>query len=272
MKRLLLSALLASVTLLVGCQAVETTSSGAVGVERKQYMFKALSAEEIDKASSDAYGQLIAEAKADGKLHTNTKDGKRLQQIAQRMKKHVAYFRPDAANWAWEVHLIDSPEKNAACMPGGKIFFYSGIIQELKLTDDEIAAIMGHEMAHALREHSREQISKAYGVEMAKGGIGALLGLDQGTMGLLGAAVDVGMMLPNSRSAEAEADLIGIELAARSGYDPNGAVTLWQKMQATSQREPASFLSTHPSTGSRIQNLQQAIPRVMPLYEQARLN
>lgn len=263
-------AALAGALLLVGCQAVNTTGSSAVGVDRKQYMFSMLSTDEINQSYAQAYQETLQQAQAKGKLDTRSNNAKRLQVIGKRLIAQAGYFRPDAAQWDWQVSLIESPDLNANCGPGGKIIFYSGIITKLNLTDDEIAAIMGHEIAHALREHSREAMSKAYGIEMAKLGLGAVLGVSQDTMQIADTAVQYGMTLPNSRGAETEADLLGIELAARAGYNPNAAVSLWKKMEQASQGAPAEFASTHPSSSTRIQNLQANIPKVMPLYEQAR--
>lgn len=270
MKQLFSLTTLAAALLLAGCQAVNTTSGGAVGVERQQYMFGALSTQEVNQMYAQSYQQTLGEAASKGLLDKTSNNAKRLRTIADRLIKKAPLFRADAAQWQWEVNLIKSPELNASCGPGGKIIFYSGIIEKLQLTDDEIAAIMGHEMAHALREHSREAMSRAYGVEMAKQGAGALLGLGSGTMALADAAVQYGMTLPNSRGNENEADLIGLELAARGGYNPNAAVSLWQKMAAASEGAPPEFMSTHPSSNSRIAALQAAIPKVMPLYQQAR--
>lgn len=261
---------LAGALLLAGCQAVNTTSSGAVGVERKQYMFSMLSTEEINQSYAQMYQDTLSKAKSQGKLDTRSQNAKRLQAIGKRMIAQVGYFRADAMDWDWQIQLIESPELNANCGPGGKIIFYTGIITKLNLNDDEIAAIMGHEIAHALREHSRESMSKAYGVEMAKLGLGAVLGVGQETMAVADMAVQYGMTLPNSRGAETEADLLGLELAARSGYNPNGAVSLWQKMDKASQGAPAEFMSTHPASSTRISNLQANMSKVMPLYEQSR--
>lgn len=261
---------LAGVLLLTACQAVNTTGASAVGVDRKQYMFSMLSTNEINQTYAQAYQETLRQANAQGKLDTKSNNAKRLQVIGQRLIRQATYFRPDAAQWDWQVSLINSPELNASCGPGGKIIFYSGIITKLQLTDDEIAAVMGHEIAHALREHSREAMSKAYGIEVAKLGLGAVLGLGQETMAIADTAVQYGMMLPNSRGAETEADLLGIELAARAGFNPNGAVSLWRKMEQASQGQPAEFMSTHPSSSTRIATLQANIPKVMPLYEQAR--
>ncbi|UTH30858.1 M48 family metallopeptidase [Ectopseudomonas hydrolytica] len=261
---------LAVALLLAGCQAVNTTSGGAVGVERKQYMFSMLSAEQVNQMYAQSYQQTLSEASSKGVLDKTSANAKRLQAVAARLIPQAPRFRPDAANWQWEVNLIKSPELNANCGPGGKIIFYSGIIEKLKLTDDEIAAIMGHEMAHALREHSREAMSKAYGIQMARQGAGALLGLGEGGMALADTVVQYSLTLPNSRANENEADLIGLELAARAGYNPNAAISLWQKMEAAGGGAPPEFMSTHPSSSSRIASLQAAIPKVMPLYEQAR--
>jgi len=260
---------LAAVLLLTACQAVNNTGSSAVGVDRKQYMFSMLSTQEINQSYAQSYQDMLKQANAQGKLDTSSNDAKRLQRIAQRLVAQAGYFRPDAAQWDWQVSLIKSPELNASCGPGGKIVFFSGIITKLQLTDDEIAAVMGHEIAHALREHSREAMSKAYGIEMAKLGLGVVLGVSQETMQIADTAVQYGMTLPNSRGAETEADLLGIELAARAGYNPNAAISLWRKMEQASQGAPAEFMSTHPSSSTRISTLQANIPKVMPLYERA---
>ncbi len=270
MKRFFIMCGLAAMVTLAGCQAVNTTHGGAVGVERKQYMFSGLTTEQINQSYAQTYLETLKGAKAEGKLDTTSPRARRLQAIGQRLIAQAPYFRADAASWAWEVNLITSDEINANCGPGGKIIFYSGLIETLQLSDDEIAAVMGHEIAHALREHSREQMSRAYGMELAKTGLGALLGAGQGTMDMVDMAVDYGLMLPNSRSAETEADLLGIELAARAGYDPAAAISLWQKMAQAAGGAPPQFMSTHPSSSTRIQNLQQAVPKVMPIYQHNR--
>ncbi|MEX5686082.1 M48 family metallopeptidase [Pseudomonas silesiensis] len=268
-KTLVLCALSAGL-LLAGCQSVNTTSGGAVGVERKQYMFSMLSTDEVNQMYAQSYQKTVGEATSKGVLDKTSSDAKRVQAIADRLIAQAPKFRPDSAQWKWEVNLIKSDELNANCGPGGKIFFYTGLIDSLSLTDDEIAAIMGHEIAHALREHGREAMSKAYGIEMAKQGAGALFGLGQDSLALADTVANYGMTLPNSRSNENEADLIGLELAARAGYNPNAAITLWNKMSKASEGSPPEFMSTHPASSSRIASLQAAIPKVMPLYEQAK--
>jgi predicted Zn-dependent protease len=267
-KTLVLCALSASL-LLAGCQSVNTTSGGAVGVERKQYMFSMLSTDEVNQMYAQSYQKTVGEATSKGVLDKTSSEARRVQAIADRLIAQAPVFRPDSAQWKWEVNLIKSDELNANCGPGGKIIFYTGLIDSLKLTDDEIAAVMGHEIAHALREHGREAMSKAYGIEMAKQGAGALFGLGQDSLALADTVANYGMTLPNSRSNENEADLIGLELAARAGYNPNAAITLWNKMSKASEGSPPEFMSTHPASASRIASLQAAIPKVMPLYEKA---
>ncbi|MNM48114.1 Metalloprotease LoiP precursor [compost metagenome] len=270
MNKILVVSALSAALLLAGCQSVNTTKGGAVGIERKQYMFSMLSSQQVDQMYAQSYQKTVGEASSKGVLDKTSNEARRVQAIADRLIAQAPNFRPDAAQWKWEVNLIKSDELNANCGPGGKIIFYTGLIDSLQLTDDEIAAIMGHEIAHALREHGREAMSKAYGIEMAKQGAGTLLGLGQDSLALADTVANYGMTLPNSRANENEADLIGLELAARAGYNPNAAITLWNKMSKVSEGSPPEFLSTHPASSSRIAALQAAIPKVMPLYEQAR--
>jgi len=270
MRKSFVVSLLSAGILLAGCQAVNTTSGGAVGVERKQYMFSMLSTDEVNQMYAQSYQQTLGEASTKGVLDKSSADAKRVQAIANRLIAQAPKFRPDAAQWQWEVNVIKSDELNANCGPGGKIIVYTGLIDQLKLTDAEIAAVMGHEIAHALREHGREAMSKAYGIEMARSGAGALLGLGQDSMALADTVVNYSMTLPNSRANENEADLIGLELSARAGYDPNAAITLWNKMSKASEGAPPEFMSTHPASSSRIASLQAAIPKVMPLYQAAK--
>ena len=267
-KPLILGSLALSV-LLAGCQAVNTTSGGAVGVERKQYMFSMLSEQQVNQMYAQSYQETLNEASQAGVLDKSSANAKRVSAIAKRLIGQVSVFRPDAAQWAWDANVIDSDELNANCGPGGKIIVYSGLIDQLKLTDDELAAVMGHEIAHALREHGREAMSKAYAVQMGTQ-LGSLLGAGNESLQLANTGVEYLMTLPNSRANENEADLIGLELSARAGYDPNAAISLWQKMSKASEGAPPEFMSTHPSSSSRIASLQAAIPKVMPFYKQAK--
>jgi predicted Zn-dependent protease len=253
---------------LVACETVKTTQGGVVGVDREQRM--AISAESIDQAARQQYAQLIAQEKQKGALNRNQAQVDRVRAIANRIVPQTVAFRPDASKWAWEVNVLTSPEVNAWCMPGGKMAVYTGLIEKLQVTDDELAAVMGHEIAHALREHARERASEqavagsVISVGAAVLGLGDIgqKGAEFAYMGLLG--------LPNSRRHETEADRLGVELAARAGYDPRAAVTLWQKMGQIGGSEPIKFLSTHPSQSDRLSDLTNYSARVMPLYEQAK--
>lgn len=166
--------------------------------------------------------------------------------------------------------MITLKDLNAWCMPGGKIAVYTGLLEKLQLTDDELAAVMGHEIAHALREHGRERASEQLATAAVIGIAGAVLGASSGTVDLASVVADLTISRPNSRTHEIEADRIGVELAARAGFDPRGAVSVWQKMARASDGEPPQFLSTHPSTETRIRDLEAYAARVEPLYQQAR--
>jgi predicted Zn-dependent protease len=263
-KRLLLTAAMLT---LVACETVQTTQSGVVGVDRQQRM--AVSSEEIEQAATKQYAELMAEERKKGTLNRNPAQVERVRAIANRLIPQVAVFRPDALKWDWEVNVLTSPEVNAWAMPGGKMAVYTGLIEKLNLTDDELAAVMGHEISHALREHARERASE----QMVAGGLisvgSALFGL--GDLGQKGAEFAyMGLLgLPNSRRHETEADRIGVELAARGGYDPRAAITLWEKMAKAGGGEPMKFLSTHPPREDRLSDLTNYSQRVMPLYEQA---
>ena len=254
----------------VGCASVQTTESGTVGVERKQTMSTLVSEEDINKGAAQAYTQVLDDARRKGTLDTNPADAQRVRTIATRLIPPTGMFRPDAPGWKWETHVIASNEVNAWCMPGGKIVVYTALIEKLKLTDDELAAVMGHEIAHALREHGRERASSAVNQSIALGVIGAATGAGQGTMDLAQLALEVTLNLPNSREQEIEADRIGVELAARAGYNPHAAVTLWQKMEQVSEGGPPAWLSTHPAREARQRDLEVYAEKVMPLYAQAR--
>ncbi|AYH44960.1 M48 family metallopeptidase [Azoarcus sp. DN11] len=258
----------AAAWLVSACQTVQTTGAGAVGVDRSQMMM--VSAAEVEQASGKQYQQVIAEARQKGVLNRDPAQLARVRAVSNRLIPQSAVFRRDAAQWHWEVNVIQSDELNAWCMAGGKMAVYSGLIDQLKLTDDELAAVMGHEIAHALREHSREQISKAMVTSMGASVAGALLGVGELGTDLMSMVGKVTFELPNSRLHETEADRIGVELAARAGYDPRAAISLWDKMSSHSNGGPPQWLSTHPGHDTRRKDLADYAQRVMPLYEQAR--
>jgi predicted Zn-dependent protease len=258
-----------STALLSGCQTVETTKAGAVGVDREQRMM--VSAEEVTASSVKQYSQMMAEAQKKGVLDRNAAQVQRVQAITKKLAAQVAAFRPDAAKWPWEVHVLSLNEVNAWCMPGGKMAIYTGLIDKLNATDDEIAAVMGHEISHALREHARERISRQMGTQMAVGIAGALFGIGELGQGLGNMVADVTLNLPNSRTHEVEADRMGVELAARAGYDPRAAISLWEKMAKNSSGgQPPKWLSTHPSHEDRISDLRAYSAKVLPLYQAAK--
>jgi predicted Zn-dependent protease len=254
---------------LSACQSVQTTSGGTVGVDRQQRMSSMVSEASLRDSATKAYAQTLGEEKQKGALNADPAMTQRVRNIAARLIPTTAAFRPEAPKWAWEVNVIKSDQLNAWCMPGGKIAFYSGIIEKLQLTDDEIGAIMGHEIAHALREHARERASEQLGAQAGLLVLGMATG-SKATADMVGAAYNVTFGLPHSRTHETEADRIGVELSARAGYDPRAAVSVWQKMAKFSGGKGPEFLSTHPSADTRIKDLEDYSVRVQPLYEQSK--
>lgn len=252
---------------MTGCAGVQTTQSGAIGVERTQYMSSMVPEKELEQEAGMQYSDLIQKARAQGALDRSASQVSRVQAISRRLIGQVGTFRPDASAWEWEVHVISSDAVNAWCMPGGKMAVYTGLLTKIKPTDAELAAVMGHEISHALREHARERMSQQMVTNVGLSILSVATGVSSDLSSKL---TDVMFTLPNSRTHESEADLMGVELAARAGYDPRAAVTLWQKMGAASSGAPPEFLSTHPSADTRINDLRAASERVMPLYEQAK--
>lgn len=269
LKRELIAALLAAgIPLAIGGCA-STTEGGAVGAERKQLLL--VSSQQLEQMAAQSYTKLRAEAAQKGALNTDPALTQRVRAIASHIEPQTRVFRADAPGWKWEVNVISSNELNAFCMPGGKIVFYSGLIRQLNLTDDEIAIVMGHEISHALREHSREQVSQAMAAQGLIGVGSALLGLGDTSAEMANTAYQALVATRFSRVDEAEADRIGLELTARAGYDPRAGVALWQKMMKANQgSRPPEFLSTHPAEANRIEQIQALLPTVTPLYEQAR--
>lgn len=267
MKHRFLFAVLLSMLVIGGCQTVQTTESGVVGASRTQRMM--FSSEQMNAAAVQSYQQTLQEASAKGLLNRNAKQVARVSAITNRLIPAAGAFRPDSTGWRWEVNVISSKDVNAWCMPGGKMVVYSGLIDALQLSDAELAAVMAHEIAHALREHGREKASQQAAQRTVIGIGAALLGVGDDVAGLANIVGQVTYGLPNSREFEREADHIGVEIAARAGYDPHAAITLWQKMAGGAGGSMPSFLNTHPSPLDRIQDLQQYAQRVMPLYQAA---
>jgi predicted Zn-dependent protease len=262
-----LPVLIAVVLLAAACQSVQTTQPGAVGVERKQSMSTMVSAADIDRSAAQDYNAELARARANNLLNRDSAQTVRVRKIAARLIDQTTAFRPDAKSWPWAINVETSKEINAYCMPGGRIMVYTGLIDKLNLTDAELATVMAHEISHALREHSREQVSRQMDEQLGLTALAGLAGLNGASMQLASVLSDVTFNLPHSRVQESEADEIGLELMARAGYDPNAAISLWKKMSAAGQGGTPGFLSTHPSSATRTADLQALLPKVMPLYE-----
>lgn len=230
---------------------------------------KLVPADEVEQSAGVQYAEMLAKAQQQralaGKDHPQLQ---RLRAMARRIIPYAVEWNPRAKDWQWEVNLIGSKQINAFCMPGGKIAFYTGILDTLKLTDDEAAMVMGHEIAHALREHARERMGKNAATGLGANLLSQVLGLGQvgQTVTQYGAQL---LTLKFGREDESEADLVGLELAARAGYDPRAGITLWQKMAAANKNAPPQWLSTHPAGETRIADIQAALPQVMPLYTKA---
>jgi Zn-dependent protease with chaperone function len=240
------------------------------GVEVHKSRLLLLPASTVERSAAQQYGQLMQQAAQKGLLNRDAAQLERLRRIARELIPQATRFNPNAAKWQWEVNLISSKSVNAFCMPGGKIAFFTGILDALKLTDDEVATVMGHEIGHALLEHGRarmsEQALKSVGISVAA----AVLNLGQLSTEVLAQAANLAVSLPYARRQESDADLVGLELSARAGHDPRAAVAVWRKMsglaQASGGGQPPQFLSTHPSHASRIKEIEANLPKVLPLY------
>ena len=231
---------------------------------------KLVPALQVEQSAATQYQQMLEQAQSKGVLlGKNDPQVKRLRAMARKMIPFAYEWNPRARDWKWEVNLVDSSQINAFCMPGGKIIFYIGLVQKLKLTDDEVAMVMGHEIAHALREHARERMGKNAATGMGANLLSQVLGFGQvgQTVTSYGAQL---LTLKFGREDESEADLVGMDLAARAGYDPRAGVSLWRKMSAANQSAPPQWLSTHPSGKARITDIEANLPKVLPLYERSK--
>jgi predicted Zn-dependent protease len=229
----------------------------------------------VDQQAAQQYSGLMAQAQQKGALvPENHPQVLRLRAIAKRIIPYATRWNPEAANWKWQVNLLNSAQVNAFCMPGGRIAFFSGILTSLKLTDDEVAAVMGHEIAHALREHGRERAAKstAAGVvsRIIGAGVAAYTGIDPRVTDSVANMGGQLVMLKFSRDEEREADLIGLDLAARAGFDPRSGVALWRKMGALNKRAPVELLSTHPGGEERIVEIERHMNVLLPLYARSK--
>jgi len=233
-----------------------------------------VSDEQAAQKSQAAYNQLLQEAQTDKVLDEDTSQVRRIQEIANPLISQAEKLRPASNQWAWEVHVLKSTEVNAWCMAGGKMAVYTGLLDKIQPTDDELAAVLGHEIAHALLSHQAEKMSRSQmqNASISVGLIAAsMMGYGMPGMGALAnSAASVGLELPNSREAESEADSVGLRLAAQAGFNPEASVSLWQKMLAVSSNNQPTWLSTHPDPESRISAMQVEAQKLMPVYETAR--
>ena len=248
-----------------------TTVQDGIQVRPLSRLSKLIPAEQLNEAAAQQYTQMMSQAQQKGVLlPPSHPEVQRLRAIARRIIPHTARWNQDATQWQWQVNVIESKDVNAFCMPGGRIGFFTGILTSLKLTDDEVAAVMGHEIAHALREHSREKMAKqgvTNGVARIGGAlISGIFGIDPGITGTIANYGAQFAGLKFSRDDERESDLVGLDIAARAGYDPRAGITLWRKMAALSKRAPIELLSTHPGGETRIADMQAHMDVLLPVY------
>lgn len=248
-----------------------TTVQDGIRVEPLSRAGRFIPEEQLNEAAAQQYTEMMSQAQQKGVLlPPSHPEVQRLRAIAKRIIPYTPRWNQKATQWQWQVNLIDSADINAFCMPGGRIGFFTGILNSLKLTDDEVAAVMGHEIAHALREHSREKMAKQMGTGLAARGIGALVsgifGIDPGITGTVANYSAQLIGLKFSRGDEREADLVGLDIAARAGYDPRAGIALWRKMAALDKRAPIELLSTHPGGESRIADMQAHMNQLLPVY------
>ncbi|MEN3293901.1 MAG: hypothetical protein V7642_3154 [Burkholderiales bacterium] len=269
---MLLNARTLGLTLLFGVTAaIAKDMQDGVKVDKMSPLRNLVPEAQLEAAAKQQYASIKQQAQQHGALapdhHPQTQ---RLRAIAKKLIPHTAAWNDRAAQWQWEVNLIGSKEINAFCMPGGKIAFFSGLLSSLKLTDDEVAIVMGHEIAHALREHGRERAAKSEltnaGAKIAGIGLSALFGIDPGLTHAATGGVASLTMLKFSRDDETEADLVGLDIAARAGYDPRAGIALWQKMAMISKNAPPQWFSTHPAGKNRIAEMQKHLSEVISLY------
>ena len=264
-----------ALVLVCASAAVAAQEREGVNVGKRSAFTNLVPAQEVEKMAGQQYKQVLEQADSKNALAPpSSEELKRLRTIAQRLIPFATPWNERASQWQWEVNLIGSKQINAYCMPGGKIAFYTGILRALQLNDDEAAMVMGHEMAHALREHARERMGKSTVTTGAARLGGALLsgwlGIDPNLTDMVAQQGANLLSLKFGREDESEADLVGMEIAARAGYDPRAGITLWEKMGAANKGAPPQWLSTHPASSTRIADMQAALPSVMPLFQRAR--
>jgi predicted Zn-dependent protease len=255
--------------------AKEKVVQDGIAVEKLSRARLLVSEEQLEEQSAQQYQQMMSQAQQkNALLPASDPQVKRLRAVAQRLIPYTPRWNEKAKAWKWQVNLFDVQQVNAFCMPGGRIGFFTGIINQLQLTDDEMAAIMGHEIAHALREHGRERMAKSGITSVVARGAGALgaaiFGIDPSITNTVTGMIGQGVVLKFSRDEEREADLVGLDIAARAGYDPRAGIVLWRKMAALNKRAPIEILSTHPGGDTRIKDMETHMNVLLPLYARAK--
>ena len=252
----------------LSAQQAETREGVNVGENSR--IAKLVPAEKLERMATEQYGQMMrAAASKNALLPPDHPQVQRVRRISAQIIGQSQRFNARAAQWKWEVNVVNDPQINAFCMPGGKIGIYTGILEKLKLTDDELAMVIGHEVAHALREHARERAAKGTLTEVGAGLVTSILGLgDLGRMAV-GAGAQL-VTLGFSRGNETDADVVGLDVAARAGYDPRAAIRVWEKMGAASKGAPPQWMSTHPASTTRISEIRKHLDETLPLYARAK--
>jgi predicted Zn-dependent protease len=246
------------------------SDDGGVKVRHPSVMRNLVPAERLEQAALEQYGQLRAQAMSRNALvPADDPVAKRVARVAEDLLPFTSKWNARAKDWRWDITVIKTPTVNALCMPGGKIAVFTGILDTLKLTDDELAVVLGHEMAHALREHARARTAKVTLTNVGTLAIGLVIGGNVGELARQGGGL---LALKFNRDDERDADLVGLELAARAGYNPQAGLSLWEKMTQAAKATPPVWLSTHPSGADRMRRTQEALRQVMPLYEKAKAN
>lgn len=233
------------------------------------FLFGCATTAEINQQAEGQYAQVLQQARAKGVLDNASITSQRVQKVFRTMVPYADRENNTGSKFNWQIAVVRSDELNAWAMPGGKMMFYTGLVEKLQLNDDEIAVVMGHEMAHALKEHGKasRNVGIATSVIGVVADIGLSVALGTNSRGIASDTINLVATKPYSRSNETEADEVGLFLMAKSGYNPQYAPKLWQKMQAQGGSKVATIFSTHPSDESRQENLQRLMPEAMKYYQ-----
>ncbi len=223
---------------------------------------------QINQEAANSYTQVKQQAREQNAIDTTSTTAKRVHAVFNKMKPYAERANKTGVPFQWEITVLKSDELNAWAMPGGKMAFYTGLVDKLKLSDDEIAVVMGHEMAHALQEHGKSDrtVSAVTGIVGVLADVAVTATTGVSTEGLLSTGVDLIATKPFSRSQETEADEVGLMLMAESGYNPEAAPNVWVKMSQANGSSGLSIFSTHPSNEDRQENLARLVPKAKEIY------